>query len=116
MPPKRIQYTLAEKAAIRAHYAQDPSLSQRALCQWFKAQSGKPIRQATISEILSDRFRSLDTDLTKQPKRVKVRDQAYPVLERILSAWFYRSERDLIISGEIVKEKARWFFKRIPEY
>lgn len=64
MPPKRVQYTLKEKAAIRAYYAQDPSISQRALYRWFKAQSGKPVRQATVSKILSLRYSSLNSDLT----------------------------------------------------
>jgi hypothetical protein len=33
-----------------------------------------------------------------------------------LSDWFFRNEHCLVLTGDIVKEKARWFFERIPEY
>jgi hypothetical protein len=89
---KRVQYTLTEKAAIRAHYEADPQLSQRALAQWLEAQSGKPVRQATVSEILSTRYCDLDLNLTKQPKRVKLKSQAHPELERILAEWVFHRQ------------------------
>lgn len=118
MPPKRTQFSIAEKAALRAHHEKHPDLTQPALAQWFEAQTGKPIRPNSVSEICSKRYTSLDSDPTGGllAKRLKQRPCDYPVLERILSDWVYRQERYLIITGELIKEKARSFWPRIPEY
>jgi hypothetical protein len=119
MPPKRTQFTLAEKHALRAHHAANPSLSQQQLRAWFEATTGKPITQGTVSQLLSSKYTFLDgTDLKdlRQPKRLKYRPVAYPTLEKILADWVFHQQRALIISGELLKEKARWFWHRLPEY
>jgi len=118
MPPKRTQFSVAEKSALRAYHEQYPDLTQPALAQWFEAQTGKPIRPNSVSEILSKRYTSLDSNPGggKLAKRLKQRSCDYPVLERILSDWVYRQERFLIITAELIKEKARSFWPRIPEY
>ena len=109
MPPKRTQFSLSEKASLRAHHEQYPHLTQPALAEWFEAHTGKPIRPNSVSEILSSRYTSLDSDQTKRPKLLKQRRAAYPVLERILSDWVYRQEQHLVISSDLIKEKARSF-------
>jgi hypothetical protein len=118
MPPKRTQFSLAEKAALRAHHAKHPALSQQQLREWFEVTTGKPITQGTVSQLLSSRYSSLDVDLKelKQPKRLKQRDQAYPVLESILADWVFHQQHKLIITGDLLKEKALWFWHRLPEY
>jgi hypothetical protein len=52
----------------------------------------------------------------KQPKRLKQRDQAYPVLESILADWVFHQQHKLIITSDLLKEKALWFWHRLPEY
>jgi hypothetical protein len=116
MPPKRTQFSLSEKASLRAYHEQHPHLTQPALAEWFEAHTGKPIRPNSVSEILSSRYTSLDSDQTKRPKLLKQRRAAYPVLERILSDWVYRQEQHLVISSDLIKGKARSFWPRIPEY
>jgi hypothetical protein len=116
MPPKRVQFTLSEKASLRAHHAEFPALSQQELAQWFEARSGKHIHQGTVSEILSSRYSHLDSDLTKQPRRVKQKHQAYPELERLLADWIYHQQDSLTINADVVKEKARQFWHKLPQY
>lgn len=42
----------------------------------------------------------------------------YPDLDRALSEWFYRVQDDpnLTVTGEVLREKARWFFNNLPQY
>ena len=39
---KRIAFTVDEKVALRKQHAQNPELSQKALCKWFEESFGKP--------------------------------------------------------------------------
>lgn len=34
----------------------------------------------------------------------------------MLAEWFFFNERLVIISSEIVREKARWFWQHLPQY
>ena len=107
---KRVAFTADEKVALRKQHAELPSLSQRELCEWFEESFGKPIRQATVSEVLSERYKHLDQQITPlQAARKKQRLQAYPTLEHALSQWFfaYEATPNLAITGEILKAKAR---------
>jgi len=38
------------------------------------------------------------------------------VLESILADWVFHQQHALIISGDLLREKARWFWHRLPEY
>jgi hypothetical protein len=119
---KRISFSVDEKVALRKQHALDPQLSQQGLCKWFEDSFGKPIRQATVSEVLSTRYSHLDL-LQVTPAQASVkkqRPQAYPDLERALSQWLflYRntcSPSDLI-SAEVVKAKALFFWQHLPRY
>lgn len=82
MPPiKRIAFPVDEKVALRKQHAQNPELSQKALCKWFEESFGKPIRQGTVSEVLSTRYSHLDKQITpSQAASKKRRLQPYPAL------------------------------------
>jgi hypothetical protein len=56
MPAKRAAFSIDEKVALRKHSQQDRSLSQKDLVIWFEESFGKPIRQPTVSEILSSKY------------------------------------------------------------
>lgn len=119
MPPKRAAFTIQEKVAIRRRHAEDPGLSQTALCQWFEQSFGKPIRQGTVSEILSNRYSHLDNALApSQPLQKRRRTEAYPALESALTGWFYAKQdcRDLVINGDAVRAKARFYWHQLPQY
>jgi hypothetical protein len=118
MPTKRLQFTLSGNASPRAYHAEFPTFSQQELAAWFEAQSGKPVRQGTISEILSSRYSHLDEDLSnpKQPRRVEQKQQAHSVLERILADWIYHQQDSLTINTDVVEEKTRQFLHRLPQH
>jgi len=83
---KRVAFTVDEKVALRKQHTLNPALSQKRLCEWLKESFGKPIRQATISEVLSSRYSHLDEQITpSQAASKKQRLAAYPALEHALS-------------------------------
>jgi hypothetical protein len=117
MPPKRTAFTVDEKIALRAHHAQYPSLSQKALCQWFEESFGKPIRQNTVSEVLSQRYSHINSDLEPvQRASKKQRLQAYPDLERALHHFFIQAQDKIIINDAVVRAKAQSLWHRLPQY
>ena len=83
MPPKREAFTTAEKVALRARKRTYIALTQRELAQWFTDEFGKSIAQNSVSEILSDRYKHLDS-ATGPPNAEKQRQELYPNLERAL--------------------------------
>jgi hypothetical protein len=80
---KRVSFSVDEKIALRKQHALNPQLSQQGFCKWFEESFGKPIRQATVSEVLSSRYSHLDLlQITPAQASVKKqRPQAYPDLE-----------------------------------
>jgi hypothetical protein len=116
---KRTAFTVVEKVALRKKHASDPHLSQQALCSWFERSFNKPVRQGTVSEILSNRYSYLDdVAAPSQPLRKKQRTEAYPALENALSSWFFAKQdcKDLVFSGEVLRTKARFFWQQLPQY
>lgn len=108
-----------EKAALRKHHAEHPKVSQKDLRTWFEGSFNKPIRRATVSEILSDRYLHLDSQIARsQAVRKRQRLAAYTDLENALSQWFFACEASpsLITSGEALKAKATLFWHRLPQY
>lgn len=117
MPPKRAAFTADERRALRAHKAEHSKLTQKDLSQWFADKFGKPIQQSTVSEILSTRWSHLDED--EQPvqgsaKRFK--PLAYPDLDRALAEWVLRAQKDVTITGDVVRVKAHQLWQRLPQY
>lgn len=105
-----------EKVALRKQHAQNPELSQKALCKWFEELFGKPICQGTVSEVLSTRYSHLDKHITpSQAASKKQRLQAYPAPETAFS-WLLAQGATPVISGEALKAKARFFWHQIPQY
>lgn len=115
MPVKRTAYTADEKRALRAHHAANKKLSQSGLCAWFAAKFGKPIRQPTVSEVLSSQYSYLDEELS-QPARKRFKQPAHPDLERMLADWHFRAQKDVTITGDVLREKAHQFWTRLPQY
>jgi len=116
-PAKRTAFTLDEKLAIRKHHLQQPSLSQKDLCDWFESSFGKPIRQATISEVLSSRYSHLDEILAPtQLSSKKQRLQAYPHLEEALSQWVCLNRAHVTVTADVLRTKAREIWYSMPQY
>ena len=85
MAPKqtRVVFTIAEKQGLRARNRECPSLTQVELMRWFEEVYRKPIKQSSISEILSKRNNELDT-FEGPLSRKKTRQELYPDLEGAL--------------------------------
>jgi hypothetical protein len=117
MPAKRAAFSIDEKVALRKHSQQDRSLSQKDLAIWFEESFGKPIRQPTVSEILSSKYSHLDNDLAPaQLALKKQRLQDYPDLERALHQWIVCHQGKLTINADVVRAKAHFFWHRLPQY
>jgi hypothetical protein len=118
-PAKRTAFTIVEKAALLKQHAASPRSSQQALCEWFERSFDKSVRQATVSEILSDRYSHLDeVTALLQPLGKKQRTKAYTALENGLSSWFFAKQgcKDFVFSGEVLGIKARFFWQQLPQY
>jgi hypothetical protein len=116
---KRVAFSMDEKVALRKQQALDTQLSQQGFCKWFEESCSKPIRQATVREILSSRYSHINQQMTPAQASVKKqRPKAYPDLEHALSHWLfaYENSLSLTISGEVVKAKARFFWRLLPQY
>lgn len=109
---KRIAFIVDEKVTLRKQHAQNPELSQKALCKWFDEPFGKPTRQVTVSEILSTRFGHLDKQNT--PRKPRARSNACRLTA--LSQWLLAQGPTPVTSGEALKVKARFFWHQIPQY
>lgn len=119
--PKRSSFTNTERRALREKHALAPSLSQRELCQWFESVHKKPISQVTVSESLSRRFEHLDGTAidsvkTIRPDQRRQRKEAWQELETALYEWQRREEKDLPITGDLLRAQAAWFWHRLPQY
>ena len=114
-------YTHAQKAALRAKKQQQPLLSQAALQNWFQTEYQQLIPISTLSDILSSQYNHLNkpsnTPQSSWPPDSKhCQLECWPDLERALIEWIQKAEGKIIISAEVIKEKARFFWKNIPQY
>lgn len=116
MPPKRSPITVEQKAALRAHHqSTQPPLEYRELRTWFEQHYGRTIAASSVSEILSSRYDHLDQS-NFQPSTKRRRVEKWPELELALIQWVRRVEDKVILTGDILKQKAEFFFSSIPKY
>ena len=106
---------MAQKAEIRAYRQLNPNLTQQQICQWFETKYGIPIKQTTMSDILSTKASYAD-EATNQPEAKKQRKQLYPDLENALFQWHQRFQYRAPISGEVLQTKAKELWSILPQY
>ena len=114
--PQRKPIPSSQKASLRAQKQLYPNTTQKELREWFKAKYDHTLSSGLISDILSAKYNYLDTGSlpSRDPKRQ--RRENWPELERALFAWIVRVEEQIPISGEIIRQKAQFFWKKIyPE-
>ena len=117
MAPKqtRVVFTIAEKQGLRARNRECPSLTQVELMRWFEEVYRKPIKQSSISEILSKRNNELDT-FEGPSSRKKTRQELYPDLEGALHSWVAQSQGKITITSDLIKLKALQYWHDLPQY
>lgn len=117
-PALRHSITLAEKKALREYYSSSPVRpSQRELIQWFQDKYQVKLPQSTVSSILSQKYKHLDSLVSRADGKKKQRPIKYPLLDTALFEWVQRKEQENVpITGEALKRVAAQLWVRIPEY
>lgn len=116
--PKKISISRDERRELRRYRQSRKHLTQNALIVWFHDRFGRRINQSTVSDSLSDKYKYLD-DITSGSgdlSRRRERKPQWEDLDRALLAWVEASQSSVIITDEVLKEKARRFFPAIPKY
>lgn len=110
-----------QKAALRAFCCTNPQRHEyKHLNEWFQRQYGRTIARSSLSETLSSRYNNLDTPTNTRFKAIqdskRRRVEKWPELEATLYEWTLRMEQLINITSDILKEKAIFFFGKIPIY
>ncbi|KAI7370611.1 hypothetical protein KC354_g1144 [Hortaea werneckii] len=112
----RQSYTDHERVAVRRKHAEEPSLTQQEIIQWFESKFNKTLRQCTVSEFLSKKYAHLD-DLEEGSNCKRHRGESWPDLERALAQWFIiKSQQGEHVGGDALKKQAKMFWDRLPQY
>ena len=119
---RRRALTDTDRLMIRKRNQTHPPAQQKDLANWFTATTGHPLDQSQISRILGPKFNYLDGEHTRkdiQEMKGKSRSSIgdWPDLEMALFEWQQRMEqKKAIITGEILKTKARQLWEALPQY
>ena len=117
MAPRRTAITTAQKAALRARRRQQPNASLKQLAEWFLGEYGHRLSSSSISEILSARYNHLDGELTEQQANAKrLRPKRWPELESALNQWIQAAEPQMVVTEDMIREKAQFYWNNIPAY
>ncbi|KAI6824060.1 hypothetical protein KC332_g4169 [Hortaea werneckii] len=112
----RQSYTDYERVAVRRKHAEEPSLTQKEIIQWFEPKFNKTLRQVTVSEFLSKKYAHLD-ELEEGSDCRRHRGESWPDLERALAQWFIiKSQQGEHVGGDALRTQAKWFWNRLPQY
>jgi Fission yeast centromere protein N-terminal domain/Tc5 transposase DNA-binding domain len=108
--------THEQRIAIRQFNKQTGGLrSGKEIAAWFEAQYHRPIHESIISRTLSSKFAHLDTSTTMPLQQTfkRRRTVEWPHVEEALFEWIRRVEKKTVVSGDMIKEKASFFWKSI---
>lgn len=109
----RQSYSEDMKLHLRQHYRKNPHLTQIQLLKWFKKTYKKPLRQALISDWLSNKFTHLD-GVTKAPiTNRRMRESLYPELDKALFEWYSKIEEGRWVRPIEIIEQAKLLWPTI---
>ena len=119
---KRDAFIDDQRRALRQRY-QDPAVSgddkkYEKLVVWFDNLYRHKIDKGQVSKILSHKWAHLDTShALLRPNLKKIRTAHWSELETALFEWQQRMQRKRApLSGDLLKEMALKFWKRLPLY
>ena len=115
---RRNGITDVQRQQLRVFYTGiHPRPSQKRCQIWFQEQFHRPISQATVSELLQERWKDLDlSTIVNSPSNQvqKHRSAQWPELEAILMQWQQEIEaRGGVTSQDLLRGKAREIWSRI---
>nr|KMM72253.1 centromere binding protein Cbh2 [Coccidioides posadasii RMSCC 3488] len=114
--PRRTAISIEQKKELRSHKALNPSLSNKALKQWFEALYKQKIALSSVSEILSKRYEHLDRPVNRTSNQKRYRREHWPELETALYLWIQQAETSIKLSREVIRLKAEFFWKNLSVY
>jgi Tc5 transposase DNA-binding domain/Fission yeast centromere protein N-terminal domain len=122
MPPKTVpksdrkrhKITDLQRAALQQRYATQKeagaAVDHKSLARWFQNTYQFPIDLSMVSRYLGPRYKHLDAGVSRLDAS-KSRISKWSLLEEALFAWQQRAQNaHLVISGDILKEKAAQFW------
>ena len=114
---REVDATEFERLQLCLHAQAHPKATQHELSTWFSTKFKKQINQSTVSRMLK-RFREdvappEIVDLTSKSTIKRTRRVQYPELDTVLYEWFLCFERQVPMSGELIKQKAAIVFKAL---
>ena len=111
---QRFELSNAHRASLRIQHRSKPNYTLPELRNWFKSIYNQDVNESTISRALSSKYSFLDDNMTHHRLDVKRRRlENWPDLEKAILSWIVKAERVIIISQEIVREKAKQYWPRI---
>ena len=97
----RITLSFAQKREICLKYEQKPQPTQKQLAEIYG------VKQNTISDILRDKQKWIETNTEFNDLRKRTRAPAYPEIESSLAIWFMQAlSANQTITGDVLKAKA----------
>ncbi|KAI1006206.1 hypothetical protein K3495_g2015 [Podosphaera aphanis] len=116
---KRVAITDQQRQMIRQRHNLH-SNSQKGLRAWFAFQPrGRNLTQGQVSIILSDKYQYLDSDPQNESNLNSKRNylREHKEFELALFEWQQRMQwKRAVITGDILKAKARELWQRLPQY
>jgi hypothetical protein len=103
----------SQRAAIRIQRQTKPNLSNLQLKKWFEDTYQQRINASQISRILSPKYAYLDDIASHRLNDKRVRQESWPQLEDALFEWIVRAEKQITISQEVIREKAKQYWPSI---
>ncbi len=89
-PKDRLTYTVDQRRALRRWvHSQTPRPTHKACIEWFQAQYGQTMSQATVSHSLSSKYACLDDH--PQPAALRVRTGNWHDVEKLVLPWYQQT-------------------------
>lgn len=113
-PRHRNTISNEKKASLRAHYRLHNFMTYKQLADWFQKTYNQQLDKSSIARILSSRYDSVDSISSESlQQHTRRRKERWPELERALIDWIQRAEKQIIVSQEVIRTKAKQFWPEI---
>ena len=104
MARKRSSLSIETKIEIVNYHRSNPKHSHSHIAAHFPMAIGQKIARQTISSTIQQQDEILNCDT---PKKKKITAIKSPEMEHLLSEWFQNAQKNLTISDNILKTKAK---------
>jgi hypothetical protein len=113
---RRAAFTDEQKRRVRHYVQRVPTPPHKEVIVWAKNELNISIDCSQITRWTSDVYSSLDKETLLKANAKRHRTRKWEGLEYALFEWIIQMESRITISQALLKEKARIFFQRMPQY